>query len=71
MRILPDIDVPHPSLTFISSISPHISSKEPDTLSTSSAMPEPSVFLSYVHDDDKHLDGMLVKFAGGKERLRL
>ena len=69
MRILPDIDVPHPSLTFISSISPHISSKEPDTLSTSSAMPEPSVFLSYVHDDDKHLDGMLVKFARAvKER---
>ena len=38
-------------------------------MSTSSAMPEPSVFLSYVHDDDKHLDGMLVKFARAvKER---
>ena len=69
-KVFPNNDSPHPSPTLSTSISSHIPpNKEPDTLSTSSAMPEPSVFLSYVHDDDKHLDGMLVKFARAvKER---
>ncbi|WP_314779931.1 DUF4143 domain-containing protein [Actinomyces massiliensis] len=63
IRIFTDNDSTHPSPTFISSISPYISNKEINTVSTSSTMPQPSVFVSYVHDDNKYYQGGLLDFA--------